>query len=588
MLFHFRKIISAFFVLAPLLVIVLVRHDWRYGVIYYRYGWFYLSVFLLSIVTVTDFLCKNKNKTMEFRISALDIILTASIVLLVCNYYMTTSIAETYVCLDLLLYIFYACLRYWFQTDYSLAKIMKYGILAIGLIEAFWGTLQLYKSLPSYHANYSITGSFLNPGPYGGFLAVCLPIAVYLFLNEKKVITRYGLLFSLLLLMTMLPASMSRSAWIAAFAGTICVLISHYGWFSAWKKIKLSQKVIFIGIFITVILVTVCFLYHIKPVSVWGRVQVWGLSIQLLLKNFWQGIGIGNFSAAYGEEQIEGFKSGNTLLRLDENLADCPEYAFNEFLHAGVELGIIGLLFLVLIFVLSIKNNVQKRRWGTVGALASLLVFAQFSYPLRILSFWIVFISLLAEQSRTGYKIQNNNSIRSKLICILVFGFTLPLFHNRKEHFKALKIWNKAVYTDTFKEGYRYLRDQHLYLADYIDALMIEKRYFEANCVIHQLQSYYCDLKPFILEGMNWQSLGNKERAEETFLKAHYLVPNRFLPCYFLVQAYLANQKYAEAIKWAEYVLAKPVIFPSDIVSDIRKEMEQVINTHKPTEYETK
>lgn len=66
------------------------------------------------------------------------------------------------------------------------ARPVLFTLLGVGGIEAVWGILQIYRLLPSYHANFLITGSFLNPGPFGGFLAICVPLAVYAFLNEEK------------------------------------------------------------------------------------------------------------------------------------------------------------------------------------------------------------------------------------------------------------------------------------------------------------------------------------------------------------------------------------------------------------------
>lgn len=154
--------------IAPLLAVVVVNNQWAYGAIYYRYGWFYLTVFVILLFTVLDFLFR-KGEVKLFRVSVLDIILFFFISYLAVNYYLSTSISETYLCLSILLYVYYICFRYVFAVKRLSARPVLFTLLGVGGIEAVWGILQIYRLLPSYHANFLITGSFLNPGPFGGF-----------------------------------------------------------------------------------------------------------------------------------------------------------------------------------------------------------------------------------------------------------------------------------------------------------------------------------------------------------------------------------------------------------------------------------
>ena len=104
-------------------------------------------------------------------------------------------------------------------------KIMASGIclfitwlfILAGAVEAVWG-LQSMCLTASNHSLYALTGSFYNPGPYSGFLAMTLPVCLYEWLKrrkEKKTTAYYVALSVLLLLICVLPAGMSRSAWMA-------------------------------------------------------------------------------------------------------------------------------------------------------------------------------------------------------------------------------------------------------------------------------------------------------------------------------------------------------------------------------------
>ena len=56
--------------------------------------------------------------------------------------------------------------------------LVCWSLIAAGTVEAVWGLLQVYSYLPSNHSLYALTGSFYNPGPYSGFLSMCLPLAL--------------------------------------------------------------------------------------------------------------------------------------------------------------------------------------------------------------------------------------------------------------------------------------------------------------------------------------------------------------------------------------------------------------------------
>ena len=58
--------------------------------------------------------------------------------------------------------------------------------ILLGIIEAIWGLGQLYGVVLSRHDQFLLTGSFYNPGPYSGFLAMIFPIAFYEWLHRHK------------------------------------------------------------------------------------------------------------------------------------------------------------------------------------------------------------------------------------------------------------------------------------------------------------------------------------------------------------------------------------------------------------------
>lgn len=88
--------------------------------------------------------------------------------------------------------------------------------IATGLIEAIWGFRQLQGWAYSNHSLFRLTGSFFNPGPYSGYLAITLPVALGILLEQSKRNMPYYLSMGCIgTAIVVLPAGMSRSAWIA-------------------------------------------------------------------------------------------------------------------------------------------------------------------------------------------------------------------------------------------------------------------------------------------------------------------------------------------------------------------------------------
>ena len=108
-----------------------------------------------------------------------------------------------------------------------LKVLISWLLILAGTVEAVWGLLQIYGFEPSNHSLYALTGSFYNPGPYSGFLAMCVPLALYEWLKGKR-IWKHLALAALVLMLVVLPSGMSRSAWLAALVASGYVWVMHY------------------------------------------------------------------------------------------------------------------------------------------------------------------------------------------------------------------------------------------------------------------------------------------------------------------------------------------------------------------------
>ena len=184
-----------------------------------------------------------------------------------------------------------------------------------GFMEAVWGIRQVYGFTYSNHSLYALTGSFYNPGPYSGYLAMIFPICLYEWLKRKegkKTIPYYVALAVMLLILCVLPAGMSRSAWIAAAVSSIYVCGMHYK-MEIQHYIRHHRKQAVSFAIVTFILGGIALggIYQMKKDSADGRLFMWKIAAQAVSEHPWTGCGWNSVPAAYGQAQEDYFATGN-------------------------------------------------------------------------------------------------------------------------------------------------------------------------------------------------------------------------------------------------------------------------------------
>ncbi|WP_294629528.1 O-antigen ligase family protein [uncultured Bacteroides sp.] len=193
-----------------------------------------------------------------------------------------------------------------------------WGIILMGGVEAVLGLCQIYGLGSSNHSLYAATGSFYNPGPYSGYLALAFPMALYEWLwigatsrnTWKRRIGYYLSAEVLCLFLCVLPAGMSRSAWLAALCSGGFVGGMHYSWGArlrnAWQAHR--TKVVFAGLLIAAVLAAgSSAIYYMKEDSAKGRWFMWKISSLAVAREPLVGHGAGNFVSAYGQSQEDYF-----------------------------------------------------------------------------------------------------------------------------------------------------------------------------------------------------------------------------------------------------------------------------------------
>ncbi|NDO59839.1 hypothetical protein FMM78_08965 [Bacteroides caecimuris] len=477
------------------------------------------------------------------------------------------------------------------KNHLSFPTIVTWVLIVLGGMEAVWGLRQIYGLAVSNHSLYALTGSFYNPGPYSGYLAMIFPLCLYEWLNLKEKTGRtwaeqgkyYIALGVMLLILCVLPAGMSRSAWIAAAISGTWVYGMHVSWGSKLKEFgrKYKKKLVLACIAGSVIIIVAGYaLFQLKATSANGRLFMWKISSMAIAESPVIGHGTGNFVSAYGRAQENYFANGE-FSETEELVAGSPEYAFNEYLQVAMEYGIPFLLVVSLVIAFCLWKGSSEGRIGICGGVISFLVFSFSSYPMQIPGFAVTFYLLLAA-CVVG---------RSKVILFLFISMMalLGTYYWKNNQYAACKDWyrSKMLYNigayqsakEDYGKLYPELANRGAFLFEYGYSLHKLKEYDNSTRILEEAMAHSND--PMILNiiGKNYQALGDYEKAEEYLIRSTHRLPGRIYPYYLLVKLYAEPQyRQPEKLKYAtEIVLTKEPKVQSTAIREMREDVKKII-----------
>ena len=474
------KVIKTIFkydvIILALLAVIIITLPFSYSVDYVQAQTGYLFLLLLFIPPLIIFFTIKYLfvNGWQFQITSIDIVLLIYLLISFLSNSINTIFYSMSSKLELTcLIILYLIVR---SINIKHTKLLLFFLLIAGCLQALFGNLQLYGFYPSNHSFFKMTGSFMNPGPFAGYLATILPIGLtFIILKNRKYIgeikpSPYPVfkqvhtsklipkllssklikhvstpihkhaqyIFRLVVISTMiaiilvLPATKSRAAWLAFIVSISFILFKgrkinpsliKVQYWEIYPKIRKLIRNYFFKIIIVLLLliISICsifFVYQMKKKSVEGRFLIWKVSAAMIKDNPFLGHGDDQFAAKYMDYQASYFKENPDSEEI--YVADNNKYAFNEFIRVSVELGLFGLISCIILLVALFKGGSdylaisQKVVVVSVqAAILSSLVFGWFSYPSAILPIKFNFILFVALMA--NYK----------------KGLSIPYFRNR-------------------------------------------------------------------------------------------------------------------------------------------------------------
>lgn len=469
---------------------------------------------------------------------------------------------------DVAPYILLFCVV-WTLASYTDGKVLEKFIIAAAsaalIGETVIGFFQLAGKLSSGNFYYHLTGSFRNPGPYGGFIAVllCLTLPEALKFRRDKSLAHNALPLlaglASILGIVVLPATFSRTAFAAFVVAALLFIVR----LEVVKTFVRRRKWIVVAA-AAVLVVSAVALFNFKKESADGRLHIWKIETLVIADEPLLGHGPGMSLGAYGDMQEDYFRNTRTT-QAEIRAAGVPQFAFNEYLRFGMECGVPGLLLSLAVVILA-AISLHRKNTHLEYALVALGVFAMASYPLSLWQFRLVLVLLLGYAAAFGSRSMaipaTFFSIVSAVLLILSAG-TLRSVIDASQYSKSAKLGialgMNRYNSDSLASRLPFLKNNVGFLYDYATVLRREGRFEESAAMALRGAGISPDPVFNTLAGQNYASLERYQEAEKQFAVAYFKVPCRINPLFKMMELRLCVGDDKGALEFAERIAGMPV-----------------------------
>lgn len=576
-------------------------------IILFKPHFFIIATCILVIsVGIIDILFKDGN--LKYHINKTDLWLIALLVYIVlCVLFSSTGYNES-----LLIYIglitFYFVLKrmVFFDKNFFLPTLVLVFLFS-GLCQALIGGLQVMGFAKSFNDYFKVTGLFNNPGPYAIFLATILPLALSAFIyysnSKKSSVLKYLSMITCISIVVILPFTFSRTGLLASLTGVVVVLYYQTSLFSRIAGLlKIFPKKVILIVALAGLITILGIALSYKPGSTMGRMLIWKISLTAFIDEPIFGYGIGSFERIYNEAQSNYF-SEQTRPENEIFAAGKISYAFNDFVHIAVELGVVGLIIFVGILSTYFRPRFFKKEIlqsnyliaGSIASLISLFVSCLFSYPLQQLPIclnWIFLTAIISVEFPNREilipgqkrKIVNFFCLILMLLCICIIFYQFKIY-NAKQRWVAGKAYIEKGDNDKalslFEEIYPMLNYHGSMLLDYGLTSLLSGDYNRSVAILEQSRALTSD--PFLYSNLAeaYQKLKKYEMAEKMYLRSINMIPYRLYPRYLLAMMYVEKGDIDSATRCADEALKIKIKVNSALTNEIRILLKDLLVNRK-------
>ena len=138
----------------------------------------YYFLWVVVGLSVTALLTALFSKTGS-RFSVMDGLVLLFFLYLLANYQLISQVDASTKWLQTIYFaVLYGALRIVLPAYKQMEKFLLAAVMFCGLWEAILGLMQMFGFCASHHYLFAFTGTYVNTGPYGGFLAVSMAVAL--------------------------------------------------------------------------------------------------------------------------------------------------------------------------------------------------------------------------------------------------------------------------------------------------------------------------------------------------------------------------------------------------------------------------
>jgi O-antigen ligase len=486
--------------------------------------------------------------------------------------------------------------------------------LVSGVLQAFKGLYQLHSGV-SNNNFFSITGDFANPGPFSGYLAGIVIMAVAIRVTKCKMfkelfLARNGLTLPEKVLTTLchllttvcvvavalvLPVTASRAALIGILTAMAFIIYKTY--YHNLQSILSGIKRVYIWAFFAfVCTMAMLSIYYLKKDSADGRLLIWRVTSRLVADNPMFGCGYDNFKSYYMTYQSTYFSDfPRSKLSI---FADNVVYAFNEPLEILATLGLLGTLIgCMVIYSAFTRSGTAKSDLVLVARSALICVggFALFSYPSHVLPIkMLVVLSLAIISASTAQPISvrlnwwKSTSMRTLVafilfaICLLNWTLVRQLHNAYKQYSAANSLLSSRSFSRAvavFASVKPLLSSDGTFMALYGKSLLLSGRSKEAIDVLENASKFLgssqieLDLADSHLRNKNFAS------SKMHCIRAINMTPNRIFPRYKLAEIYQTFGHFDDAKEIAAQTLKMKSKVENKMEEEIVNKLLRIVRT---------
>lgn len=287
----------------------------------------------------------------------------------------------------------YLCMSLFFVL--VLANLMRLQVLKMTCVEAAFLLAaflhivftigQWLGIVESANKFFRVTGCDENPTVAALLLTGCVPMMSARIRNCSH---RWLWLIFLLSTLWCIVLLRCRAAYVGLAVEACVWLVMHF----RSRKHMLRHHLFYTCVAAVALLILIVTgglkLYEMKKDSADGRLLIWKLSARMIAEKP-MGYGYGMFEKNYNLRQADYFADGD-YTETEKRNADFVLMPYNDFLEQGIEGGLPGLLFLLIFYVIMIRQAVRTEERESASVFCAFAVMSLFNFIYTSILPWLL------------------------------------------------------------------------------------------------------------------------------------------------------------------------------------------------------